>query len=71
MILDKKKSKKSCNKKNSTHKVNNTKDITSDPNHNGIVKDNTNGIGNNDNKNAKDHLGVIALIAIMELAIES
>ena len=42
-----------------------------DPNDNLSVKDHRNSVGNNDNKNAEDHLGVGALIAIMEPATES
>ena len=42
-----------------------------DPNDNFSVKDHTNSIGNNDNKNAKDRLGVTALVAIMEPVTES
>ncbi len=42
-----------------------------DPNDNLNVKDHTTSIGDNDNKNAKDCLGILALIAIMKLATES
>ena len=41
------------------------------PNENFSVKDHTSSIGNNTNKNAKDRLRIMALIAIMEPAIES
>ena len=69
-INDKKKS-KNLQQENSTHKVNNIKDTTSAPNVNFIVKDHTNSIGDNDDENIKDHIGIIALIAIMEVAAES
>ena len=41
-----------------------------DPNDNLNVKDQTTSIGDNDNKNAKDHLGIMALIVIIEPATE-
>ncbi len=36
-----------------------------------FVKDHTNSIGDNDNKNANNHQGIMALVAIMEPATES
>ena len=50
--------------------MNNTGDTTNAPNNDFIFKDHTNSIGDNDNKNAKDRLGVTALIAIMEPATD-
>ena len=41
------------------------------PNDNFSVKDHTNSIGYNDNKTAKDWLGVMALIAVMEPVTEN
>ena len=51
--------------------MDNTKDTTGDPYDIFIVKDNKNGIDNYGDNNTKDHLGITALTAIMELATES
>ena len=70
-VLARKNPQNSCNKKIAAQKMNSTTDTASAPNGDVSIIYHKNNKGDNDNNNAKAHLGITALIAIMELLTES